>query len=188
MKRLLLFLAILTLGCSEDEFAQQPNQPQQVDSAKSKARVQNAFYESGIRDLLTNKEGKTWKDVDNFYKEMLVKYQNSDQLDNLRRYAIGIIVRDYGLTEIKESEILPIVEFYTNEQLTLSYAMPDVLFKCLNKLDGYWSKAQISKAATIGYEKNASFLEKAKGQVRTNDPLDKERMEFMEKLKALIYE
>lgn len=183
MKNILLFLAILSMGCSQDKVAEQP--VQQTTKGTEKVKVKNVIRESGVRNLLLQKkEGKTWRDVDSFYKDMLVKFKDSDQLDYLRGYVITVLVRNYRLAEVEGNEILPVIEYYMNEQLTLNTPNPYVFFKCLERLKGYWNPTQISKAARTGYEKNAAALNYIAGE--TDNPTIKERREYTEKLEKLI--
>lgn len=144
MKSLIFLLAPLFLfSCTKEV-----NQVQQTSA--SKASMRSAIAESGVRNLVRNKEGKTWQDVDAFYRQLPDRFSDAEQLNFLKGYTIAILERSYHLSE---SGSLEAVEYYTEELLSLSYPHPDVMANFLSRLQGHWNNRKLARAAKTTLKK-----------------------------------
>ncbi len=175
MKNLILFfLPLLFIACTKEV-----NQVQ--DAEASKATVRQAIAESGVRNLVRNKEGKTWQDVDAFYRQLPARFSDPEQLDFLKGYTIAILERSYHLSESTDAEALKAVEYYTKELLRLSYPHPDVMAHFLTRLKGHWSRRKIAKTARKALEKSENMAAASEG----GNAAMQRHQSSLEQLKAL---
>lgn len=97
----------------------------------------------------------TWKDVDAYYKGAMQQEKEQPYFKNLRNLAFHALVAVFKMPEYAPVEI---IAFYVEEQAAMPYTpFVDEFVKCLDKLDGHWSKEKIQGFAQERYEKTKSY-------------------------------
>ncbi|MFN8353915.1 MAG: hypothetical protein U0Y10_05710 [Spirosomataceae bacterium] len=128
-----------------------------------------SFYESGgfaPEPLLpTWKQTVTLEQADQRYKAFVLQKKPSPLLNSYRQYASQVILQDMELLAKDDSKSIKNIAFYTEELLSTNCRNIPLLYYCLEKLNGYWSKSRIqdeSKKLLTKYENDPFFNEAEK--------------------------
>ena len=102
-----------------------------------------------------NSANYTWRDMDAYYRNVMPQENEKHYFKNLKNMAFANLVNVFKLPEQAPAEV---VAYYVEEQAAMPYTpFVSEFTKCLDKLDGYWSKDKIRKIAQDRYEKTKSY-------------------------------
>ena len=98
----------------------------------------------GLNEIALDQAHHTWKDLDIFYKQVVLKTApDADYLNNLKNICFFHLIEGYKMPEKAD---LATVEFYINEQANAKYlSNPKGLALCLDRMKGHWDDARIAQ-------------------------------------------
>lgn len=116
-------------------------------------------------DLVLQPTQHSWQEYDHYYRIVLPQYHsNQAYTENLKKATLSGIIQTGKLAEIKDMQVL---EWYTEEWLSLPLADPDISIKWLQALKGYWSDTKIQQRAVLAHQNLVQYVqEKLKDPVK----------------------
>lgn len=176
---LLFFIMVLLSSCSK-ESNKKDTQPYQSETPE----FFDIILESGLNDYVISRNDRTWKDLDVFYQNSILKYKERKEIDNLKCATILCMVNFYKILDDKDTDATNRIGFYAQEMAGLKNCNPEVLYPMLIRLQGHWKTEKIKQIAKLGYENSKSLFE-AMGK-GTPTPEYEVRKEGMNKLLSLF--
>jgi hypothetical protein len=155
MKKIQIFIGICAIAlfftsCQEEK---SKTELEHVNKSAYMIDVNDDFY-----DLIYNDNGYTFKEIDQFYREIKESRKNDLNYNNLRKIIISTMYLSNGL---KDNEDKKIVEYYVNELISMPYVSDmELFYQLLSKLENYWSKDQIKSTAETIVTRNSQYIRK----------------------------
>lgn len=109
----------------------------------------------GLNQIALNPGQYTWKDLDNFYRTVVLKHSAETYFVSLQKATIGHLVNQFNLLENAD---LNTIEFYVNEQITFDLVDPEVFIKSLERMKGNWPNEKIKDIAQKKYRDAMNFI------------------------------
>ena len=160
---------------------------QKVEQIESTSKGPALVKESGLMDFADIEKNslKTWKDLDAYYKEMIINYKYNVELYNLKHFSIMMLVDIYHLLDDKTSQGTAAISYYCTELSTIPYANPKYVILYLDRLHGVWDNSKIKSVAKICFDKNMKLInDKSISFDPKNNIYDKETEANLNELKA----
>lgn len=125
----------------------------------------------GLNAIALHPDKYSWRDLDVFYRDVVLKLSEESYFENLKKTTIWHMVKQFGLVENAD---LKTIEFYTLEQQAIDWVDADVFIKCLEKLKGVWPDDYLKLFCKEKYEKDKAFITQYFGGARW----EKERVKY----------
>lgn len=181
MKTIFSFTIIATLffvGCQKDA--------QKVTSNNVRANSANSVESApgvvpsdiGLNEIVLHPSDHTWKDLDQFYRTVVLNHQQDSYFISLKKMTINSLIMQFDLLEKAD---LKTIEFYIHEQETLDLVYPEVFVKSLERMKGHWSNEKIRHLALKKYSDGISFI---KNNLKDPDSFMKENGSKFEAIKS----
>lgn len=145
MKNLLLiFLSIIIFSCTQEK----------TELTKAQGIIPS---DVGLLDIVLDQENNTWKDLDFYYKnEVLKNHQSTDYFDNLRNVIFTHLVNDF---QMLDNAAIETIEFYANEQISINFINEPMTFiLTLEKLKNTWGEEKVKEVAQARFDKNIDYI------------------------------
>ena len=154
MKKTALFLlCIISLNACQqasDEISKESLLNQSIPKFDSK-RFQMIEDAIGFTKITTEREGKTWRDMDKFYRELpnrfsKLGYQDEETLEDLRFNTIVNMVSPYiyGMLDDEDAPDTKLISYYADEFMRMGAGNLETSALFLSKLKGIWSEDKLS--------------------------------------------
>lgn len=172
-------MVCFTMGCKDESVLQTRESPVLLSGTDESTRI---ISEGELQDYWLAPEGKSWKDVDALYQRVVNVKEDAAGLDNFRAMAIACMIQVYGLLEDKSPEATQRTAWYASEMASLPTCSPELLYPCLQRLNGYWPESRIARVAKQGYDNSLSLFAAIPKQL----PQYERRKKGMESLHTLF--
>ncbi len=131
----------------------QPAKTLPTDAASLGIIPDTVFY----FNLVLQSNQYSWRDFDHYYRVTLPQYHsNQAYTENLKKATISAIIQTGKLAEISD---IKVVEWYTEEWLSLPLADPDISIKWLRAMKGYWSDIKIQQRALLAHQNLVQYVQ-----------------------------
>ncbi len=110
----------------------------------------------GLFDMTLEPEKHTWRDLDDFYKNVVLKKSEESYFSDLRKMTIWHLVEQFGLLE--KADIMTI-DYYIHEQRKLDLVDGAVFAQCLERLkaEGEVMNEMVKFLGNEQYEKSKAY-------------------------------
>ncbi|MDZ4683271.1 MAG: hypothetical protein SH848_06565 [Saprospiraceae bacterium] len=163
MKKFLLFAltsAVIFSGCLQ--------QQEDLPSIEAAAKVRSGSpgteslapgvvpSDIGLSEITLDPDHHTWKDLDDFYKNVVLKKTEESYFSNLQKTTIWHLVEQFGILEKADFQT---ISYYLEEQRKINLVDGEVFAKCLEKMKGRWMNDAIKLVGMQQYEKSKAYAE-----------------------------
>lgn len=165
MKRSYLFIGLIGLSlasCLKKEEVPTVAEASKVRSGDALATTELAPgvvpSDIGLYDIVLHPEKHTWKDLDAFYKNVVLTKKEESYFHNLQKMTIWHMVEQFGMLEKADDRT---VEYYLMEQINMQTGLVDgeVFAKCLERIKSFWLNDAIKMHGMQQYEKSKAYAQ-----------------------------
>jgi hypothetical protein len=163
----ILFALVLT-NCqtNEEPKIQQEEQSKFMTPERIKARengeleIKTVMEKMGFYEFRFNKANRDWSKLHNIYAKLTKEYADREHFDGFKSPIIRLVIEEYEIGQSKNREKLSFLAFYTEELSKLKLPNASLMYKALQKLEGYWENGKIKQIAQTTIGKSEAFIHK----------------------------
>jgi hypothetical protein len=176
---LLLSMVFLLGSCAKDS-----SNSSKLDAIQSSnlTSMYALMDESGVTDVQNNIGAYDWKAIDILYVNIMEKYKQRRELNNLKFALIIILVNDKAFLQENSKEAIARIDFYAQEYAGLFNCRAEIMYQFLEKLNSSAGEARVSELARLAYPNVLAFSKRANPDSPDYDKL----MNSVDKITAFI--